>query len=78
LKAYLTQWAEYLSIAKEVAGLTPEQHIHLYAWNWRYLFVLGFSVFYVRSTARHAIHLQFDICANTLEIRAVQSPECIV
>jgi hypothetical protein len=32
----------------------------------------------VRSTARHAIHLQFDISTNTLVIRAVQSPKCIV
>jgi hypothetical protein len=31
-----------------------------------------------RSTARHAIHLQFDISANAFEIRAVQSPKCIV
>jgi hypothetical protein len=27
----------------------------------------------VRSTARHAIHLQFDISANASEIEAVQS-----
>jgi hypothetical protein len=27
----------------------------------------------VRSTALHAIHLQFDISSNTLEIRALQS-----
>jgi hypothetical protein len=32
----------------------------------------------VRSTARHATHLQFDINANALEIRAVHSPNCIV
>jgi hypothetical protein len=32
----------------------------------------------VRSTACHAILLQFDISANALEIRAVQSPKCIV
>jgi hypothetical protein len=32
----------------------------------------------VQSTARHAIHLQFDIIANALEIRAVQSPKCVV
>jgi hypothetical protein len=32
----------------------------------------------VRSTARHAIHLQFDISANALEIKAVQSQKCIV
>jgi hypothetical protein len=34
----------------------------------------------VRSAARHAIHLQFDISANALEIRVqiVQSPNCIV
>jgi hypothetical protein len=29
----------------------------------------------VHSTARHAIHSQFDISANTVEIRAVQSPK---
>jgi hypothetical protein len=34
--------------------------------------------FIVQSTARHAIHLQFFISANALEIRAVQSPKCIV
>jgi hypothetical protein len=28
----------------------------------------------VRSTARRVIHFQFDISANNLEIRAVQSP----
>jgi hypothetical protein len=33
---------------------------------------------YVRSTARDAIHLQFDISADAREIRAVQSPKCIV
>jgi hypothetical protein len=27
-------------------------------------------------TARQAIHLQFDINANALEIRTVQSPKC--
>jgi hypothetical protein len=32
----------------------------------------------VRSTARYAIHLQFDISATALEIRAVRSPKCIV
>jgi hypothetical protein len=31
----------------------------------------------VRSTARHAIHLQFDISSNVIEIRAVQSPKCM-
>jgi hypothetical protein len=30
----------------------------------------SFVSFYVRSTARHAIHLQFDISANAPEIRA--------
>jgi hypothetical protein len=40
-------------------------------------FLLGIR-FYVRSTARHAIHLQFDISTNAFEIRAVQSPECMV
>jgi hypothetical protein len=29
----------------------------------------------VRSTRRHTIHLQFDISANGLEIRAVQTPK---
>jgi hypothetical protein len=32
----------------------------------------------VRSTARHAIHLQFHISTNALEIRVAQSHECIV
>jgi hypothetical protein len=32
---------------------------------------------YVRSTARHAIHVQFDISANAIIIRAVQSPKWI-
>jgi hypothetical protein len=32
----------------------------------------------VRSTARNAYHLQFDISANALEARAVKSPLCIV
>jgi hypothetical protein len=32
----------------------------------------------VRYKARRAIHLQLDIKANPLEIRAVQSPTCIV
>jgi hypothetical protein len=32
----------------------------------------------VRSTACHAIQLQFNISANTVEKRAVQSPKCIV
>jgi hypothetical protein len=32
----------------------------------------------IQTTARHAIHLQFDINANALEIRAAQSPKCII
>jgi hypothetical protein len=32
----------------------------------------------VQSTARLTIHLQLDIGANALVIRAVQSPKCIV
>jgi hypothetical protein len=32
----------------------------------------------VRSTARHTIHLQFDISPNFLEIKAVHRPKCIV
>jgi hypothetical protein len=32
----------------------------------------------VRSTARHAVHLQFDISANAFEIRALQSLKCII
>jgi hypothetical protein len=32
----------------------------------------------VWSTVRHAIHFQFHISSNVLEIRAVQSPMCIV
>jgi hypothetical protein len=31
----------------------------------------------VRSTARHAIHLQFDIGSNILEIRALQSTNIV-
>jgi hypothetical protein len=34
--------------------------------------------FYVRSIARHDMHLQFDISANAFEIRAIQSPKCVV
>jgi hypothetical protein len=33
---------------------------------------------YLRSSARHAMHLQFDINVNAIEIRAVQSPKFIV
>jgi hypothetical protein len=33
---------------------------------------------YVRSTARHAIHLQLDISANAVGIRVLQSPKSIV
>jgi hypothetical protein len=32
----------------------------------------------VRSTARHAIHLQLDISAKAFEIRALRSPESMV
>jgi hypothetical protein len=31
------------------------------------------QVFSVQSTARHGLHLQFDITDNALEIRAIQS-----
>jgi hypothetical protein len=31
----------------------------------------------VRSIARRAIDLQFDISANTLEIRAIRNAKCI-
>jgi hypothetical protein len=33
---------------------------------------------YVRPTTRRALHLQFDISSNTLEIRAVQSSKCLI
>jgi hypothetical protein len=35
---------------------------------------------YVRSTARHAIHLRLHLtlALKALEIRAIQSPKCIV
>jgi hypothetical protein len=42
------------------------------------IFLLQSNVIKIQSTARQAIHLQFDISANALEIRAVQSPKCIV
>jgi hypothetical protein len=29
-------------------------------------------------TTRHVIHLQFDTSANALEIRAIQSPKCVI
>jgi hypothetical protein len=32
----------------------------------------------VRTTAHHAIHLQFDTRAHALEVRAEQSPKCVV
>jgi hypothetical protein len=32
----------------------------------------------VRLTTRLDIHLQFNISANALEIRAIKSPKCIV
>jgi hypothetical protein len=32
----------------------------------------------VQSTARHAVHLRFVISSNALEIRAVQSPKCMI
>jgi hypothetical protein len=32
----------------------------------------------VRSKARHALHLQFDIIAYVIEIRAVQTPKCLM
>jgi hypothetical protein len=32
----------------------------------------------VQSTTRHAIHLQFDINTNAVEIREVQSPKCTI
>jgi hypothetical protein len=35
-------------------------------------------MYQVWSTARHATHLRFDISSNSLGIRAVQSPKCIV
>jgi hypothetical protein len=41
-------------------------------------FVIPSYVGEVRSTARHALHFQFDIIANALEIRLVKSPKCIV
>jgi hypothetical protein len=39
--------------------------------------LLPYGHTYIRSTARRVIHLQFDISAITLEIRAAQSPKCI-
>jgi hypothetical protein len=40
--------------------------------------VVLFCSVQVRSTVRHTIQLQFDISANALEIRALQTPKCIV
>jgi hypothetical protein len=37
----------------------------------------SYTSVYILSIARHAIHLQFDISTNALEIRAVQSQKCI-
>jgi hypothetical protein len=45
------------------------------------LIIFGLNVikkFNVRSTARRAIHLQFDISANCFEIKAFQTPKFIV
>jgi hypothetical protein len=39
---------------------------------------MGYSLYNVRSTARHAKHLQLNISANALEIRAIQRTKCIV
>jgi hypothetical protein len=39
---------------------------------------LQVSWMYVRSTARHAIHSQFVISANALEIKALQSTNGII
>jgi hypothetical protein len=35
------------------------------------------DIYKMRTTARHAKHLQFDISAKALEIRAAQSPKCV-
>jgi hypothetical protein len=43
---------------------------------YRYNFIFVWLM--VQSTARHAIHLQFDISATAFEIRAVKSAKCIV
>jgi hypothetical protein len=40
--------------------------------------VFGYPIVYARLTARHVIHLNFDIGPNALEIRALQSTKCIV
>jgi hypothetical protein len=51
-------------------------HVCLCAWCVNDLWFDSDLFCYVRSTARHAIHFQFDVSANVLEIRAVQSPIC--
>jgi hypothetical protein len=60
-------------------GLWPVLLVFL---SLKYAFSIGninkLLIGYVRSTARHAIHLQFDISANSLEIRAVQIIKCLV
>jgi hypothetical protein len=44
--------------------------------GWCFVNIILISV--VRSTARHAIHLQIDISTKALEIRSVQGLKCIV
>jgi hypothetical protein len=39
---------------------------------------LHINIYFVRWTARHAIHLRFKISANAFEIRAVQNSKFLV
>jgi hypothetical protein len=34
-------------------------------------YIYWFVMYYIRSTVRHAIHLQFDVSAKALEIKSV-------
>jgi hypothetical protein len=53
-----------------VLSRTPHETLDIYIFS--YLFI------HVRSTALHALRLQYDISANAFEIRVVKSPKCKV
>jgi hypothetical protein len=68
----------YFVINKEdICILVIVWHDTLYNYTCHEIYGMPLRVM-VQSTARNTIHLQFNISAIALDIRAVQSPRCIV
>jgi hypothetical protein len=68
----------YSPAIQEFADSIPAQNKHLSAGTCLFVLSLGVFYAYVRSTTHLTIHLQFDLSANVLVIKAIQGPKCLM